>query len=86
MNPRNAANWLKARGKKNWPWVGVVFLAYLLGKVYVAYTPTPVDDALPDQIKDAVLLMVYESEDMTQPETPCVSEEDCVAADESVVT
>ena len=73
--------WLKDKGKKHWPWVMVGGLIYLLAKAYVAYTPDPNDDDIPDKIKDAVLLMVYDAPEFTKPDNSCVSEEECDKVD-----
>jgi hypothetical protein len=64
--------------KKHWAFMLGFVLVYGLAKAYVTYTPDPSDDEYPDKIKDAVMLMVYDPEaPEVEPDTSCVSEEDC---------
>jgi hypothetical protein len=68
MAAPDPVNLLKALRKKHWAWVVAIILIYVLWKAYVLYTPSPHDDQIPDKVKDAVLLLVYEAEYDTEPE------------------
>ena len=53
---------LKKLVSKNGLAVLVLILAYVIWKTYVLSTPTLEDDALPDKVRDAVLMVVYNGE------------------------
>lgn len=43
--------------------VALILLGWALGKTYTYYTPDPYDDAIPDKLKDAVMLIVHNEMD-----------------------
>jgi hypothetical protein len=53
---------IKKLASKNGLAVLVVIIAYAIWKTYVLSTPTLEDDALPDKVRDAVLMVVSNGE------------------------
>lgn len=57
--------WLKKIRYKHWLAVLITLLIYAVWKAYVLQTPSPDDDNIPDKVKDAVLIIVYDNDGTT---------------------
>lgn len=61
---RKTKSWFKKIRYRHWMVVFVIIIIYVFWKAYVLQTPSPHDDDIPDKIKDAVLIMVYDGEEI----------------------
>lgn len=48
----------------------VLALLYVISKVYVAYTPTPTDDNIPDNARDVVIKLLATNENQSLQNAP----------------
>jgi len=71
MKSRNPLKWLGKIKYRHWMGVVIVILIYVVWKAYVLQTPSPHDDNIPDKVKDAVLLMVYDNDDDNELDDLC---------------
>lgn len=71
MKTRNPLKLLGKIKYRHWMGVVIVIVIYALWKAYVLQTPSPHDDNIPDKVKDAVLLMVYDDTEDDQLDDLC---------------
>jgi hypothetical protein len=62
MNKSTLLKWIKKIRYRHWMGVLAVIILYVIWKAYVLQTPSTSDDNIPDKIKDAVLIMVYDDD------------------------
>lgn len=62
---KKAANFAVAQRSRPWLYIAVVAIVYGAAKLYVASTPSPHDDNIPDQVKD-ILLAYHETDESAE--------------------